>query len=167
MVPAFFVLGFTALAAAVMVAAARRTMHSAVWLIVSFLATAGIFLVLGAEFLAAVQVIIYAGSVIVLFVFVAATLGFGETSGRRRGARWWLSLAALAAVVGGELAAALVTMTPGRADAPAVPEAAEGMRRMGELIFVNWLVPLEVLSLVILAVMIGIGALHREGRGKG
>jgi NADH-quinone oxidoreductase subunit J len=167
MAPAFLILAFTALASSGMVAVSRRTMHSAVWLIVSFLATAGIFIVLGAEFLAAVQIIIYAGSVIVLFVFVAATLGFGETSGRRRGKAWWVSLAALTALVGGEMAAALVTMIPKGPGAPAGPETAGGLRQMGALIFTGWLVPLEVLSLIILAVMIGIGALHREGRGKG
>ncbi len=163
---AFLSLSAVVLCAAVLVVAARTTVHSAVWLIVCFLALAGIFLMLGAEFVAAVQVIIYAGSVVVLFVFAVMTLGLGGKTARPRPEEW-AALILLGLVILGELAVGLRTLSSPATlcEVPEIP-AGQVMSGLAGLLFGEWLLPLEVFSLIILAAMVGAAALHRE-RGGG
>ncbi len=166
MAAAWLVLALVALVSSCLVVASRRLAHGALWLVVSFLAVAGIFLLQGAEFLAAVQVIVYAGSVVVLFVFVAMTVGFGQRAGGWPTASWLALGAGIGALVLAELGAALLSLAG--ASGPGAPEA--GSRavnaKLGTLLFSSWIVPLEAFSLLVLAVMVGIAALRREGRGR-
>lgn len=166
MTASFFILAFICLAAAVMVVVSRKLIHSALYLIVTLLAVAGIFIMLGAEFLAAVQVLVYAGSIVVLFVFVVMTVGFGRASELERTPAWWALGASLALIISGQLCLALYSMKGAAVDAPAAGGAGRLTVEMGRLIFTDWLLPLEVLSLLMLAVMVGIAALRREGRRK-
>lgn len=159
---AFLVLAAAAAASSVMVVVSRRVVRSALFLIVSFLAVAGVFLLLGAEFLAAVQILVYAGSVVVLFVFTVMTVGQGEARGRR-GPFWWAGGAALLLSVIGELLAAMRPLISGALGA-GPPASEQVTREMGRLVFSGWLLPLEAFSLLILAVMLGIAALRRELR---
>lgn len=70
MVVSFGILSVIILLSAVMVITRSNPMHSALWLFVTFLGLAGVYLLLGAEFVAAIQVIVYAGGVLVLYIFV-------------------------------------------------------------------------------------------------
>src|SRR5258706_10160142 len=75
---AFHILSVLALLGAVMVVVSRKPIHSILYLILSFFAIAGHFLLLSAEFLAVVQVIVYAGAIMVLFLFVVMLLNLNE-----------------------------------------------------------------------------------------
>lgn len=71
---AFYILAFTAIAAAFMVVASRNPVHSVMFLILTFFAAAGLFILMGAEFLALLLVMVYVGAVAVLFLFVVMML---------------------------------------------------------------------------------------------
>ncbi len=70
----FYVFSFTAVLAALFVVVARNPVHSVLWLILTFLSTAGLFVLIGAEFVAMLLVIVYVGAVAVLFLFVVMML---------------------------------------------------------------------------------------------
>ncbi len=70
----FYLLAFVAIAAAFMVVAARNPVHSVMWLILTFFSAAGLFILMGAEFLALLLVMVYVGAVAVLFLFVVMML---------------------------------------------------------------------------------------------
>ena len=74
MTAAFLVFGFVAVLAAVMVVASRNPVVAALWLALALASTAGLFVVLGAEFLGAIQIILYAGAVMVFFLFVVMSI---------------------------------------------------------------------------------------------
>ena len=74
----FVVLGAIAVAAALGVIIARKAVYSALFLLLNFCSLAGLYLLLNAQFLAAAQVIVYAGAIVVLFLFVTMLLGEGE-----------------------------------------------------------------------------------------
>lgn len=65
----FFIVAFLTLASAVLVISAKEIFHSALYLTVMFLSIAGLFVMLNAEFLAAVQILVYAGAVVILMLF--------------------------------------------------------------------------------------------------
>jgi len=89
----FYLLGAVAVAAAIGVVAVRQPVHSALLLIINILSLAVLYLMLSAEFLAAAQVIVYAGAIMVLFLFVVTLLTAGkeerEAPETLSGQRWW------------------------------------------------------------------------------
>ncbi len=158
---AWLVLALVILASSVMVVISRRVVHSAVYLLVSFLATAGVFLILGGEFVAAVQMIVYAGSVAVLFVFAVMTTRPEGSNAKRPSAVWTVAAVLVGLVILAELSAALLAWRP---PPVAPPEEVDITAGIGNLIFTEWLVPLEVFSFIILAVLMGVAVLRREGK---
>ena len=103
----FFIAAIVAVIATVMVITNRSAVHALLYLVVSLLAVAIIFYVLGAPFAAALEVIVYAGAIVVLFVFVVMMLNLGEAATRQE-QQWlrpwiWVGPAGLSAVLLGEL----------------------------------------------------------------
>src|SRR2546428_10145007 len=92
---AFYYLAAVSVASATLAVTRRNPVHSMLWVLALFLHVAGIFLLAGAEFLAAVQVIIYAGAILVFYLFFLMLLDLpSETAGPRFGAHWPLCAAA-------------------------------------------------------------------------
>ena len=87
MTVAFALLGLIALVASLMVVLARNPVVSALWLALTFAAVAGIFVVLGAEFLAAIQLIVYAGAILVFVLFVVMLLNLNKESEQHKSPR--------------------------------------------------------------------------------
>jgi len=149
----FYLLGGTALVAAVAVVALRRVFYAAGALIVCLCAVAGLYLLLEAPFIAAVQVIVYAGAIMVLFLFVIMLLDpfaanvFPDKSRRLRLLAPLLMALALLA-----LYAMLRTYRLG--GAPGV-SAASSLERLAETLFSEYLLPFEVTSVLILVAIIG------------
>lgn len=148
----FLVLAAIAVAGAVSLILQRHPIHSALSLIVVMLALAGLYLLLGAEFVAAVQIIVYGGAIMVLFVFVIMLLNAGleERTNVSRAAHY----------AGIPLAAALLmglAYTVARAAAPLVaqPVPADATRQLSLLLFRDLAFPFELTSVLILIAMIG------------
>jgi NADH-quinone oxidoreductase subunit J len=159
----FSLLGVVAVGSAVLVVTTRQMVHAALWLVVSFGALAGGYLVLTAEFVAWVQVLIYVGAVVVLLLFgimlTRAPIGASDelTSGNR-----WAALAVAVAT-----AAVLVTvMLMGFRDAYTPLRAGGGSAdALGAGVFRTWVLPFEVLSVLLLASLVGAIVLSRSDIG--
>ena len=94
----FYLLAFVAIAAAFMVVAARNPVHSVMWLILTFFSAAGLFILMGAEFLALLLVMVYVGAVAVLFLFVVMMLDVDFVE-LKQGFLSYLPIGALVAIV--------------------------------------------------------------------
>jgi len=137
----------------------RNPIHGALFLVVNLACVAVLFLTLGAEFLAAVQIIVYAGAIMVLFVFAIMVLipGKEETGPDPR-----RSTRLLALPVGGLLLVQLVVMLTARRGAPAGTAPAGGVESLGRLLFTDYLFPFELTSVLLLAAMVGVLVLARR-----
>src|SRR5229473_2165783 len=92
---AFYYLAAASIASAILAVTRRSPVHSILWVLALFLHVAGIFLLVGAEFLAAVQVIVYAGAILVFYLFFLMLLDLPqEAAGPRFGGHWPLCAAA-------------------------------------------------------------------------
>jgi NADH-quinone oxidoreductase subunit J len=148
---AFYVLASAVLGGAVMMMVTRNVVHATFWLLQVMVATAGIYLLLSAEFLALVQVLVYAGAVAVLTLFtVMLTLRRREDAVREFPVAWG-SLAISALFTGGVLLV-LSRFDPVIA---AMPEVVPGLEVFGAEMFTTWALPFEIASLVLLAALIG------------
>jgi NADH-quinone oxidoreductase subunit J len=159
----FAVFALLAVASAVVVVAARRVVTSALALVLCFLAVAGLFFLQGAEFLGAVQILLYAGSIVVLFVFVVMLANLrGE-----EGTEWSGPRAFGAVLLGGAVLAQLLSVfarARGWLAAPSVGLApGEGhVQALGKVLFREYLLPFEVLSVILLAALFGLIVIGRR-----
>jgi NADH-quinone oxidoreductase subunit J len=156
----FVLLGVVALASAVLVVTTRQLVRAALWLVVSFGALAGCFLVLTAELVAWVQVLIYVGAVVVLLLFgiMLTRAPIGRSSDLDSGNR----VAALVVALG--TAATLVTVVISGFRTAYIDlggDPAGGATTVGASIFRYWVLPFEVLSVLLLAALIGAIVLTR------
>jgi NADH-quinone oxidoreductase subunit J len=161
----FYLFGGIALLAAVSVVAQKRVFYSALSLILCLGSVAVLFLALEAPFIAAVQIIVYAGAIMVMVLFVIMMLDpFSAAAARDKRRR----LTCLAAALG--LVALVVMFTLMRAHDPAalpvdaggVPLAAAPVSRLGQLLFTRFLIPFEATSILILVAIMGVVVLARK-----
>lgn len=153
----FFYFALVIAASSVLVVALRNPIYSALSLLIMFFHMAGLFVTLHAEFLAAVQVIVYAGAILVLYLFVVMLLNLKQDE---RYHRQWPAVAAVGSTLA--LEAVLLTLLKGPAatvGTPAAPApAAEGLgntEALGDVLYSTYLFPFEVASLILLVAMIG------------
>ena len=165
----FYVFAAIALVAAVLLVAFRNPVYSALSLVAAFFALAGLFVLLNAYFLAAVQIIVYAGAIMVLFLFVIMLLNLGHSDALERVAGKYRRVAVvlLAAV----LVAQLGFMTGRRwAGMPASDEAplfSDNVNAIGKLLYTRYLFPFEVVSLILLVALIGVMVMVKGNRESG
>ena len=156
----FFLFGAVSLIGAIAVISFRHPIYSALSLIVTFFAQAGLFILLGAHFVAAVQVIVYAGAIMVLFLFVIMLLNLGTLSAK---GAMSAKLKGFAVILGILLAIEAVYIAVNAINDPAVASAETATEpvntttyNIGELLFNEYLLPFEVTSLILLAALIGV-----------
>jgi NADH-quinone oxidoreductase subunit J len=149
----FLFFGAIALAGAINLLAQTHPINSALSLIAVMAALAGEYLLLGAEFVAAVQVIVYAGAIMVLFVFVIMLLNAGVEE-RTKGSRVAVLLGIPGLLIGSVLVAWVVLRYSGTEPVPvgALPGAPS---TIGELLFHQYLLPFEITSILILVAIMG------------
>lgn len=149
---AFYVLAFLLVGSSIMAVTVRNIFHAAIYLILALFAVAGLFVLLHAEFLAAVQVLIYVGAVAVLLIFaVMLTTRLTDVRVRAQNEQVGIGL-----VVSGMLFVAMTvaiwsTTWPGTD----VPMATDNVRALGRLIMTRFVLPFEIVSVLLLAAMIG------------
>jgi NADH-quinone oxidoreductase subunit J len=164
----FYILSAVAVTAAFLVVRSRNPIHSAIWLVVAFLSIAAVYVELGAEFVAAVQVLVYAGGIMVLFLFVILLVNLRDTGAPRLRAH--ASAAALVGLVA--VGAMLVLNRRGQVpDAPApadtaVVQEAGNLQEVGFRLFGDALLPFEIASVLLLVAMVGAIVLAGD-RGDG
>ncbi len=153
----FYFFAALAVISAILVVTRRNVVQSAIFLITALLATAGIFLQLHAEFLFIVQVILYAGGIMVLFVFVIMLINLDVALHQIQFNRqWWLGLL-LALVVGAELTMAIAIGRSRLAMGEPAPATAlePSTQLVGHVLFNEYMLPFEVASILLLVAMIG------------
>ena len=149
----FLTFGAVSVAGAVNLLAQRHPINSALSLIAVMGALAGEYLLLGAEFLAAIQLIVYAGAIMVLFVFTIMLLNAGEEE-RTKGSRVAILLGVPGMLIGGTLVAWVLLRHSGTGSAP-VGALLGDPKTIGQLLFHEFLLPFEVTSILILIAIMG------------
>ena len=133
----------------------RSAVHSAISLIVSLVGVAGLFLLQHAEFLFAVQIVLYVGGIMVLFLFVIMLVNLDQASRVRQfNKQWWVALAAVAAV-GGEILYVLRKPLSLPAAGVRIQNGAGNVEQIADVLFSQYLLPFEIASLLLLAAVIG------------
>jgi NADH-quinone oxidoreductase subunit J len=161
MVPLFYIFAALAVIAALSVVLQRTPVYSALSLIVVLCALAVIYLLLGAEFMAAIQVIVYAGAIMVLFVLVIMLLNAGrETPSERSHLARWMGVPLLAAFLV-EVLVAVWRQFPSGSTVHA-PTVDGGPAAIGTLLFRNYVLPFEVTSILILVAVLGAVVLAKK-----
>jgi NADH-quinone oxidoreductase subunit J len=170
---AFYMFAAVLLASAVMVIASRNPVHSVLFLILAFFNAAGLFVLIGAEFLAMILVIVYVGAVAVLFLFVVMMLDI-NFSELREG---FLNYLPVGALIGLILVVELVMVLGGWAFSPDVativpvlpPDEVTNTEAIGRVVYTDYFYLFQASGLVLLVAMIGAIVLtlrHREGVKK-
>jgi NADH-quinone oxidoreductase subunit J len=157
----FYIFAAIAVASGVLVVSARNPVHSVLFLILAFFSAAGLFVLIGAEFLAMILVIVYVGAVAVLFLFVVMMLDI-DFAELRSGFVRYLPIGAAIGVV---LLAELIFVVFGRVDipggpSPSVPSAMGGSaltntRALGDILYTRYLFAFQVAGLILLVAMVG------------
>jgi NADH-quinone oxidoreductase subunit J len=158
----FYILAAVMVVATVLAITGRHPVHAIVYLVTSFFALAGIFYLLLAPLVAMFEVIIYAGAVMVLFMFVIMMLDLGHPEQSvRPGVRQWLPALSLCGVI-----LVSLLLAAGRCD-PAVRNGGLGVREFATLLFGRYGVAIEVISLQLLFAVVGALYLGKKRRGEG
>ena len=164
----FLVLALAAIAAALGMLFSRNAVYSALFLVLNFVTVAVFYLLLGAPFIAMTQITVYAGAIMVLFLFVIMLLG-AENLKPGENLPWQKPLAiGLSVVLAGE--ALYLLLSRARSDAVVTaPDASlnsmESLREMALTLFHQYLLPFEVTSILLLVAMIGAIVLTRPEKG--
>ena len=148
----FYILAAVAIVATGFAVTEKHTVHAIVYLVTSFFALAVVFYLLGAPLVAVFEVIIYAGAIMVLFMFVIMMLDLGHPERvARPGVRdWWPAL-----VLGGIVLAAIVSLLAAgeQAAAPRLPSV--GIREFGRTLFQKYGIAVEIISMQLLFALVG------------
>jgi NADH:ubiquinone oxidoreductase subunit 6 (subunit J) len=163
----FFVAGIGALGGALGVVLLRNPFYSVLALVAHLIALAVLFLLLQAEFLAAAQVVVYAGAVMVLYVFVVAYVGGSDEPLRPESGALRLVGPLFAGVLAVELCVAILGSSLGLIDSQGtdVPPGFGSPAEIGSLLLRRFLVPFEAASFLLLVAAVGAVVLARRRRG--
>jgi NADH-quinone oxidoreductase subunit J len=155
----FIIVGALALGAGMAMILQRNSVHAALLLVVNLLSVAVLFLLLGAEFLFVAQIIVYAGAIVILFLFVIMLLGVDRdevlTEPRPLQTRQFAAAGIAGLLLVGALAVAVATGPLAKAPGEA-PEGYGSAELMGQLLFQRYLLPFELTGLLLLVATIGI-----------
>lgn len=161
----FFCIAFIAVVSAVSMLISRNAVYSALFLVLNFVAIASLYLLLNAAFIAMVQVTVYAGAIMVLFLFVIMLLG-AEKVETSPSLPWQLPVAIFLGLV---LVAEFAYVLFGRvaqvgAELASVGEGFGSPASIGRTLFDQYLIPFEVTSILLLVAMVGAIVLTRDHR---
>jgi NADH-quinone oxidoreductase subunit J len=154
---AFLILAAVALISAVLVITQRNAVHSVIWLIVTLFAVGGIYLMTHAEFLFAVQVILYVGGIMVLFLFVVMLVNLDVAAKQAQFRRKWPLALFTAVVLLAELVYGLVKGREGLnlMAAPPVVSSEGNTQAVGRALYQTYMLPVEIASILLLVAMVG------------
>jgi NADH-quinone oxidoreductase subunit J len=164
----FYYMAAASVASALLAVTRKNPVHSMLWVLALFLHVAGIFLLLSAEFLAAVQVIVYAGAILVFYLFVVMLLDLPDEEAQPRfGNHWPLAAAVGLCFPAVAWLARVETLAPFVLAPAATQKGAEGaaqgsLSAIGVALFGPFALPFEMASLVLLAAIVGAVVLARR-----
>ncbi len=153
----FYIFAALVLGGGIFTITRRNAVHSAISLIVSLIGVAGLFLLQQAEFLFAVQIVLYVGGIMVLFLFVIMLVNLDDAARERQfNGQWWIALVAVA-LVGAQIfyfiyrgAAAFKIAAPAQA-----VTGAGNTEMLADVLFSEYLLPFEIASILLLVAVVG------------
>lgn len=149
----FFILAAVSVGSALMMITSKNPVYSVLWLIVTFFSISGHYILLNAQFLAIVNIIVYAGAIMVLFLFVIMLMNLDKDTEPQKSK--WLKFAG--AVAGGCLLLVLVAAL--RHTESKMAELTTGdiglIQNLGKVLFTDYVVPFEIASILFLSAMVG------------
>jgi NADH-quinone oxidoreductase subunit J len=153
----FVILSVLALVSAIFVITRRNAVHSAIWLMITLFAVGGIFLLQYAEFLFAVQIILYVGGITVLFLFVVMLVDIDVALKQARFARQWPVALLTSVVLMGILGFALYNHSQGLGlpSRPMISAPTQNTQAVGMVLYQNYMLPVEIASVLLLVAMVG------------
>ena len=160
---AFYFLSACILGFAVLVVSTKDTVHSVLFLVLDFLFVAALYVLLGAQFLAVIQILVYAGGIVVLYLFVVMLVNLRRPpeahSDPHRRTKLGFGLAAailveLGAIAGYGYARPAAVPAATLAAAPTIPVSGN-TEQVGWLLYTSYLIPFEIASMLLLVAMIG------------
>jgi len=146
----FFLLSAVCVGAVLGMILSKNQAYSALYLVLAFVCLGGLFGLLGAPFMAVVQIIIYAGAIMVLFIFVIMMINLREGISREK-KKWTIAFSVVLALV---LLLELVLAAKG-ASLGQSPEGSVSPKEIGQLLFTKYLYPFEITSVLIIAALVG------------
>ncbi|PYT25559.1 MAG: NADH-ubiquinone/plastoquinone oxidoreductase subunit 6 [Acidobacteria bacterium] len=155
----FYIFAALVLGGAIATITRRSAVHSAISLIISLIGVAGLYLMQQAEFLFAVQIVLYVGGIMVLFLFVIMLVNLDQAAKERQFNRQWLAALVCVAVVGAEIAyfmrkGASAFQISGAA-APSTVPAEGNTERIATVLMSQYLLPFEITSVLLLVAIVG------------
>jgi NADH-quinone oxidoreductase subunit J len=150
----FLTLGAISIITALLMVFARNPVHSVLYLILTFFAIAGQYILLNAQFLAVVHIIVYAGAIMVLFLFVLMLLNLNQDTEPQNSSIWRLA----SAITAGMLLVTLVGALRGgiQVNIPETSDSQVGLvENLGKVLFTDFVVPFEIAGILFLAAMVG------------
>jgi len=141
---------------AILMITRKNPIHSVMFMLLLFFHIAGLFVLLNAEFLAAVQLIVYAGAILILYLFVVMLLNVDRESAAARANRFWPWMVGF-----GVLIACEIVLLVSRGVFPAGMgktmriAGGAGVRELGKVLYQNYLVPFEIASIILLVGLVG------------
>lgn len=164
----FLVLSLVAIATALGMVFSRNSVYSALFLVLNFVTVAVFYLLLGAPFIAMSQITVYAGAIMVLFLFVIMLLG-AESLAPAKALPWQKPLAFTLAVVLVVEAVYLIVSRAQQGMSVTAPDASinnmDSLRELAMQLFSQYLLPFEVTSILLLVAMVGAIVLTRQEKG--
>ena len=152
----FWFLSLLALGGAVMVVASKRPVYSILYLILTFFAISGHYILLNAQFLAIVNIIVYAGAIMVLFLFVVMLMNLNAESEPHQKNKWLLYIGGIA---GGSLLLVIVAALKQTVVTTQLVQLNNGevglIKNLGMKLFTDYVFPFEISSVLFLSAMIG------------
>ena len=162
---AFYVISAFILGGALAMVTARSLVRSVIWMVVSFVGVGALFILLQAEFVGVVQILVYAGGIVVLFLFVIMLVNLGEVQRMEYLHRQWLPAVLLVCLLLAEIgfmlwAGSQDTAMPTSAQLDATLRGLDGtiagnVETVGMTLYTEYLLPFEVVSVLLLVAMIG------------
>jgi len=149
----FFLFAVVGVASAIMVVTNRNVVHAALFLLLTFFCVGATYVTLRAELLAAVQVLVYAGAIMVLFLFATLIINIPRSLNLRQ----WNRQSGVAVVIAA-LTGLWIIIATSRAFGKLQPPSSDPLgtpRAVGKLLFSSYILPFEIASLVLLAAMVG------------
>ena len=155
----FYLFALLVLGGGILTITRRSAVHSAISLIVSLLGVAGLYLLQKAEFLFAVQIVLYVGGIMVLFLFVIMLVNLDQAAKERQFNGQWLVALAAVAIVGMQLGWFLykgaATFHIAETAEPTLPSGVGNVEQVADRLFSQYLLPFEIASILLLVAVVG------------
>ena len=142
----------------------RNPMHSIMFMLLLFFHIAGVFVLLHAEFLAAVQLIVYAGAILILYLFVVMLLNVDKESSAARANRFWPWMIAFGLLLAGEIMLLISRGAFPAETGQSMSLAGTGVKELGIVLYQKYLIPFEIASVILLVGLVGAVMLAKKKR---